>query len=529
MSLDASETPLTESELSQVPRSTLAVSTRLGPSIAQTMLQQSSAWDWNRRDWKRVPYVALASILLHAVALGTLGFIVLKAPELVEVIFTTVTGPPEPVEPIIERSMLVNEEIQEAPPEELFTPDLAVSMPFETTGSIDLNVSDEPVQVEKSGGDSPGPVDITPGDITSGRLSSKTKKAMVQKFGGNAASEAAVAHGLRWLANHQMANGSWSFAHSAHPKCKGQCSQNGTLVKCPNGATSLALLAFLGGGHTQISGDYQKEVKRALDFLLKAGKSSTSGLDLRGNVVGNEGMYVQGLGALALCECAAMTRDARVRKAAQSSLEFIVNAQNQNDGGWRYVPGAPGDTSVLGWQVMALKSGYNAKLDFPNRAFKGAEKFLDLVQYNRGTEYGYLPDTGRRRSGAPSETMTAVALLCRMYLGWDRSNPKLVGGVRYLDSVKPMPDNMYFNYYATQVMHHWGGDEWTRWNDVMRDQLVKTQRTYRDGHLAGSWDLADPHGYAGGRLYMTCLSVMTLEIYYRYLPLYNNETLKVEF
>ena len=119
--------------------------------------------------------------------------------------------------------------------------------------------------------------------------------------------------------------------------------------------------------------------------------------------------------------------------------------------------------------------------------------------------------------------MTSVGLLCRMYLGWDRSNPKLANGIRYLDEIKPMPNNMYFNYYATQVMHHWGGEEWVRWNEI------RTQHTYRDGHLAGSWDVADPHGDSGGRLYMTCLSVMTLEIYYRYLPLYDNEVLKVEF
>jgi hypothetical protein len=77
---------------------------------------------------------------------------------------------------------------------------------------------------------------------------------------------------------------------------------------------------------------------------------------------------------------------------------------------------------------------------------------------------------------------------------------------------------MYFNYYATQVMHQWGGEEWTKWNNVMRERLVQTQK--KTGHAAGSWDLADPHGGTGGRLYMTCLATMTLEVYYRHLPIY---------
>ena len=159
----------------------------------------------------------------------------------------------------------------------------------------------------------------------------------------------------------------------------------------------------------------------------------------------------------------------------------------------------PGDTSVVGWQVMALKSGNDAKLDVSKKAFKGAETFLDLVQSNRGTQYAYMPGGGR--FSEPRNSMTAVGLLCRMYLGWDRTNARLAGGVAHLDSAKPSPDDMYYNYYGTQVMHHWGGEEWTRWNDVMRDQLVNSQHHVRSGHQAGSWDVLDPHGGAGAALY----------------------------
>jgi hypothetical protein len=52
----------------------------------------------------------------------------------------------------------------------------------------------------------------------------------------------------------------------------------------------------------------------------------------------------------------------------------------------------------------------------------------------------------------------------------------------------------------------------------MRDYLVKSQAT--DGHEAGSWYFDESHASHGGRLYTTAMATMTLEVYYRYMPLY---------
>jgi hypothetical protein len=89
-----------------------------------------------------------------------------------------------------------------------------------------------------------------------------------------------------------------------------------------------------------------------------------------------------------------------------------------------------------------------------------------------------------------------------------------------------MPDparrDIYYWYYATQVMHNLPGYEWDTWNRKMRKVLIETQAT--KGCAAGSWDpelpSKDHHGTAGGRIMMTSLSCLTLEVYYRYLPLY---------
>ena len=55
----------------------------------------------------------------------------------------------------------------------------------------------------------------------------------------------------------------------------------------------------------------------------------------------------------------------------------------------------------------------------------------------------------------------------------------------------------------------------------MRDYLVGSQA--QSGHEKGSWHFDDEHGNQGGRLYSTAMAVMILEVYYRYLPLYEEK------
>jgi hypothetical protein len=232
-------------------------------------------------------------------------------------------------------------------------------------------------------------------------------------------------------------------------------------------------------------------------------------------------MYTQGIGAIALCEAYTMTKDRTLRRPAQQAITFIVNAQDPQGGGWRYRIPQAGDTSVLGWQLMALKSAINAELEVPSKVVAGAAHFLDSVEVDDGALAGYIG----RRSTRPSTT--AVALLCRMYLGRPQSHAGLRKGMRNLTKWGPMPDEMYYTYYATQAMHHWGGGQWTQWNSALRDQLVNRQA--KKGDAAGSWVTDHSHGAGmGGRLYTTCLSIMTLEVYYRYLPIYKRKVLNTD-
>jgi len=286
----------------------------------------------------------------------------------------------------------------------------------------------------------------------------------------------------------------------------------------------MGLLPFLGAGQTHMEGNYKETVYRALDFLIRSQKPEGGGGSFH---EGGGSMYSHGLAAIAMTEAYAMTHDKRLLGPAQASLNFIVYAQDPVGGGWRYQPKQAGDTSVVGWQLMALKSGHMAYLTVPPNVIKGATKFLDACSAESGAFYGY---TGPGRGKAT----TAVGLLCRMYLGWDKDNPAIERGAQWLSEQGPAITgnraSMYYNYYATQVMRHYEGELWDKWNEKMRDSLVESQNKDKASHEFGSWHFTGDHGAErGGRLYSTSLATMILEVYYRHMPIYGKAAAKEDF
>jgi hypothetical protein len=86
---------------------------------------------------------------------------------------------------------------------------------------------------------------------------------------------------------------------------------------------------------------------------------------------------------------------------------------------------------------------------------------------------------------------------------------------------------MYYYYYATQVLRHVGGAPWRDWDSRMRSWLLAGQSpgpigpdgTRKDAGSRGSWSpVGDAYGKAGGRLMVTSLALLTLEVYYRHVP-----------
>jgi hypothetical protein len=282
-------------------------------------------------------------------------------------------------------------------------------------------------------------------------------------------------------------------------------------------ATGLGLLPMLGAGyiHTKPS-RYSENVRRGLEYLV-AHQSPEGELFLEGGF--NYRFYSHAIAAMALCEAYGLSKDPKLQVPAQRAVNFIAKNQSA-DGGWRYAPGDAGDTSVIGWQIFALRSAKLAGLEVPQRTIAGCRAYLDIAAVDpKKTLYSYLP-------GQPEKpTMTAEALLCRQYLGWtsDHTSLRQGAGHVYRDLTMSNERNIYYWYYATQLLHNLGGKEWVSWNKHVRDGLVAMQIA-DDGCDRGSWSPVLPQrdrwGGQIGRHYVTALSLLTLEVYYRWLPLY---------
>jgi len=348
--------------------------------------------------------------------------------------------------------------------------------------------------------------------------------------------EKSVELGLEFLANHQASDGSWSLSNFGAGR-RGYENER-TSLHSDTAATGLCLLAFLGAGYHHQDDKYQEVVGAALQYLIKNQKPS-------GDVYVDQDpkssramwLYSHGICTIALCEAYGMTQDPELREPAQKAIDFIVNSQNEELGGWRYSPNVGSDTSVTGWQMMALQSGKLAALDVPEETLDGVEHWLELAEASESKSHLYVynplaPDTPAQRHGREvNPTMTSVGLLMRMYSGWRRDDPEMIQGTRYL--MQHLPSNgtrrnverdTYYWYYATQVMFHMGGKYWETWNERLHPLLVDSQ--IQTGPMAGSWDpmkpVPDRWAPHAGRIYVTTLNLLSLEVYYRHLPIYED-------
>ncbi len=401
--------------------------------------------------------------------------------------------------------------------EELTAFDLSdASMEMETSEEIGEDLSMLVTELEPSVMEIPnfdGNLELSSLTLRGG-LSSRTglmKDALLKAYGGTEETERAVALGLEWLKRQQTSDGSWSLA--------GPYSEGGVNENRP-AATAMALLAFMGAGNTHQGGNYQSNVARGLEYLLSI--QDEDGY-FAAKATGIQRTYSQAQASIAVCELYGMTGDEALRVPAQRAVRWALDAQGEL-GGWRYQPRDDGDTSVTGWYVMALISARMAGLDVDSDALERVHRFLDSVQRKPGQrgpnpdgeQYAYLP------SGQAKDSMTAEGILCRMYLGWKTTDPRITKGCDYLAG-RPISSELsqrdyYYWYYATNSLHHAGGKAWRRWNDVMREVLPSIQ--IQTGRDRGSWPpQGDPHGDAGGRLYSTVMAVLCLEAYYRHMPL----------
>lgn len=412
----------------------------------------------------------------------------------------------------------------------------------------------------------------------------QVRRQAAARFGGTRESEAAVELSLRWLNAMQSPEGYWDAARHGAGQVKTDENgtfRDYAGRDADTGVTALVTLSFLGAGYTHETGKYAMTVDNALAWLIA--QQGEDG-NLAGGARRYARNYCHAMATYALAEALGMQKDIvtaplvspdtlaagqmfsqaasgalmrqsgllpfvpvavtdglayyraerlayslrkvddiALRSAVLNAVRYSISQQDPESGGWRYEFGQEGDVSMFGWQLMSLKSARIAGLDINATVNRRMVRFINSVrQGDAGGLFGY------RRSvpinGQPSEpvtpVMTAEALFCQQMLGYPRDTPANRESVAYLlqNTPKLSELNMYYWYYGTLAMYQYGGQPWDDWNRIVRDTLVREQRT--SGPLAGSWDPKGPWGRYGGRLYSTALSTLTLEVYYRLLPLY---------
>ncbi len=307
---------------------------------------------------------------------------------------------------------------------------------------------------------------------------------------------ASLDRGLEHMAAKQRADGSW-FENNA--------------------VNALALLAFMGQGHTPGRGPYRDVLERGKQYLLAS--QNDDGFIQTTPGAGGGSMYIHALSTLALAEMYGMDFDPKTELALRKAVDLIVRAQSPS-GGWRYAP-QPGDQdmSVTVMQVVALRAANNAEVPVPAATI---EKAIGYVRTCAAAGGGFSYTAG---AGATPQ-MAAAGTLSLQLLG-QYGDERLGPALEYLAKIPVAWGGggvgffYYFHYYAIQAQYQAGGKWWTNWHPQVRELLLTKQ------NADGSWDGPPDASHevnaslvGPDKIYSTAMACLVLEIYNHYLPAY---------
>lgn len=360
-------------------------------------------------------------------------------------------------------------------------------------------------------------------------------------YGLSPVTERSVEAGLRWLERQQHAVGCWD----------GNDKGFGGVIGCQPAYTGLAALAYLGAGYSGAAGKYHETIRRASEFL-----AATQFYDGSFPVTGGGDSswifaYSIAMGVWGIIESYGLSEDERLAEPAQWGLDYLGRVQTPG-AGWRYGPRyTASDTSCTSWVLMTTKMADLLGLYVAQRSWDGIDSWLERcasditgqeeVPADLSSDYdyevghrryykaftGYFELSGKEKSAAQMTSMTAVGMVCRFFMGWNRSHPFLIGSANYLKDYLPqwmqglnkgqaIAWYHYFWYYGTLAMYQMGGRYWRAWNERIK-KMYPEHQCLSPPSLAGSWD-PDTAKLNGGRLFSTSISILTLETYYRFSP-----------
>lgn len=333
------------------------------------------------------------------------------------------------------------------------------------------------------------------------RCSPEDRAARLKENGGTPACEDAVMKSLRWLKSVQKSDGSWGDANSP-------------------AMTGLVLLAYFGHCETPNSSEFGESCMRGIVYLVDVGMKNNG--KLASNFTANGWCYEHAIATYALGEAATFCKDPMVEipnlmEVTRKAGQFIIDSQNKN-GGWAYqykTDGGHTDSSIVGWQLQALKACSHASIKYQNMKScinRGLEYLATCQNKNGG--FGYN-GPGGPAGGGKYFTLTGVGVLCHQMWG-KGSSSEVRDGVKYIrENTKfdwnTEDSNLYAHYYESQAMMQSGGAAWDYYNNLFLEQILNNQNP------DGTWKPTAHKGHGDNQIYRNCLCTLMLEVYYRFL------------
>ena len=457
---------------------------------------------------------------------------------------TQMEAPPKKEEKKEDRALDAKFEISVATTDEVAAPLNPLEVPLEEKTTTEENTEADTAKGREEAvsnvetGQTGAFMAIGPGGGSAGMFGNRNgggKRRALAKGGGTRASESAVDAALRWFKRHQSPNGMWDVEKyptncTENPKCEPGVVNHGTPQGASVAATGYAVLCYLGAGYDhKTPNKFKATVEKGLEYLRSV--QSADG------VLG-ERNYEHPIATMCLAEAYAMTNDPDLKGPAQKGLQIILARQNKDAKaadpaysglGWDYMTVSDrNDSSVTGWNIMALKSGLAGGLAVGN-GMEGAKKWLKGAWEAANPDFKKLSDPYKDMSVFPytwnasnnsidKDHLAPVGALCAVFLGHHAGDimlETLCNSIMKNNFVTTYPTNTYFMYYNTLAIFQAGGDRWTKWNGTVRDVLVNGQRK-GDGCFDGSWDIGQFPGCEVGRTISTAYCCLSLEVYYRY-------------
>ncbi len=248
------------------------------------------------------------------------------------------------------------------------------------------------------------------------------------------------------------------------------------------GATSLALLSFLGEFHTPEEGKYKETVAAGVRYLLS--KQQTNG-SLIHDVSGFSLDHV--LGTFALIELWGQTDDDEHSEAASKALKFLLRCRNK-EGVWgRSGAQSKSDLVVTAWVCLVLQSADDCDLDLPEDIKTRANSWVDSITDKKTGHIPLVSEAKRLTTvkgvandfiGRHDSSLTSLGLVVKNFCGKTMADdPRVSAAVNEVARAFPVidpalgPPDLDYLHFGARVINQFGGPYWRAWRGSLNSAV----------------------------------------------------------